>query len=204
MKIDFFKSTPPLKEYLLLDAIEKDSSITQREIAALLGVPVSRVNDFINTFESEKLIKRIHKNSKSVSYLVSPKGIERRKVLNIGYIHASELVYEEAQKNIEAFLQGISIKGIKTIILYGAGEVAEILMHTISRNPHLKIQVPAIVDDDLAKQGKNIYGTYVSLPSVIASITHDGLLIASYAGRNRIKEKLTLSRYPEEKILEFF
>ncbi len=204
MKTDFFKPTQPLKEYLLLDAIEKNSSITQREIATLLGVPVSQVNDYISTFESEKLIKRIYKNSKSVSYLISPKGIERRKVLNIGYLHASELVYEEAQKNIESFLQSFVNKGIRTIILYGAGEVAEILMHTISRNPQIKIQVQAIVDDDLGKQGKKIYGIAVSLPSIISGIIHDGLLLASYAGRNRIKDKLKLSGYPEEKILEYF
>ena len=40
----FFKPTPLNKEFILLDMIEKNKKITQREMSKEFGVAVSKVN----------------------------------------------------------------------------------------------------------------------------------------------------------------
>jgi DNA-binding MarR family transcriptional regulator len=59
MKQDyFFKPTLLLKKYLLLDLIEKNISITQREIARELDISVALVNKLLTNFEEEELLTK--------------------------------------------------------------------------------------------------------------------------------------------------
>lgn len=50
----FFKSTPLYKEYLLLEAVEKNSNITQRELSRILNVAVSMINEYLD--KEEKMV----------------------------------------------------------------------------------------------------------------------------------------------------
>ena len=86
------------------------------------------INAYLDDYESKGLIKRKYKTSKTVKYFVTKKGIERKKVLNIGYLKDSQTLYNSAKENIEKFLQQIEEKGFKNILLYDEGEVAEILL----------------------------------------------------------------------------
>lgn len=54
----FFKPTPLYNEFMILDLIEKDSNITQREISKAINVAVSMVNNYLNEYEEEGLIIR--------------------------------------------------------------------------------------------------------------------------------------------------
>jgi predicted transcriptional regulator len=44
----FFKPTVLYKEFLILDLIEKNKDITQRQMAEALGVAVSMVNHYLD------------------------------------------------------------------------------------------------------------------------------------------------------------
>lgn len=43
---------------MILDLIEKDSNITQREISKAINIAVSMVNNYLNEYEEEGLIIR--------------------------------------------------------------------------------------------------------------------------------------------------
>src|SRR5690554_3616707 len=85
----FFKPTLLYKEFMILDLIEKDANITQREISKTIGVAVSMVNQYLDSFEKKGLIKKKKHSTKTVEYFVTKRGIERKKVLNISYLNAS-------------------------------------------------------------------------------------------------------------------
>ena len=44
----FFKPTILYKEYMILDMIEKNSKITQREMSQAIGIAVSMINDYLD------------------------------------------------------------------------------------------------------------------------------------------------------------
>ena len=50
----FFKPTPLYKEFMILDLIEKNKDITQREISETVGVAVSMVNNYLDEYEKKK------------------------------------------------------------------------------------------------------------------------------------------------------
>jgi DNA-binding MarR family transcriptional regulator len=200
----FFKPTLLYKEFMILDLIEKDANITQREISKTIGVAVSMVNQYIENFVEKRFIKKKKHSTKTVEYFITKKGVERKKVLNISYLNASLNIYKSAKENIVEFLDQIIAKGYKNILLYGAGEVAEILLQTILIDSQIPINVLAIVDDDKAKQGKTLVSSDIINSSRINDYKFDGILISSYTNQKLIFDKLLAMNYSKETILQFF
>jgi DNA-binding MarR family transcriptional regulator len=127
----FFKPTVLYKEFLILDLIEKNKDITQRQMAEALGVAVSMVNQYIENFVEKGLVKKKKHSAKTVEYFVTKKGVERKKLLNISYLSAAQKIYKNAKENILVFLSDLTNEGIKNLLFYGAGDVAEIILQII-------------------------------------------------------------------------
>lgn len=200
----FFKPTPFYKEFMILDLIEKNSKITQRVISEKLGVAVSMVNSYLDNYEEQKHIKRKYISSKTVQYFITKKGIERKKVLNIGFLNSSQKIYQLAKENIQVFLNRIIERGFKDILLYGAGEVAEIFLQVINTDKSIPINVLAVIDDDENKFDNYLVNTRIVSKGNISSINHDGILISSYTNNEIIYMKLLELDYDKTKILQFF
>ncbi len=177
----FFKPTALYKEFMILDLIEKNKNITQREIAKEIGVAVSLVNNYLDEYESKGFIRRKHFSTKTIEYFVTKKGTERRKVLNIGYLNNSLVVFKSASEGIVKFLNQIIEKGFKKILLYGAGDVAEILLQTLNTENDFVIEVIGVIDDDVNKQITNLNGFPILSIDMIKSIEHDGILSKKYS-----------------------
>lgn len=204
MENSFFKPTVLYKEYMILDMIEKNSNITQREISRTIGIAVSMVNDHLDQYEKSKLINRKKHSTKTVEYFVTRKGSERRKLLNIWYLKSSHKIYLSAKDNISNFLNQIIVKGFKRILLYGAGEVAEIMLQVMNDDNTLPLEVVAIIDDNPSKKGKIIVNLPIIQKEEINQYDHDGILISSYKHHESIKLNLKDIDYPTERIIEFF
>lgn len=199
----FFKSTPLYKEYLLLEAVEKNSKITQRELSRILDVAVSMINEYIEKEEQNGYIRKIYKSTKDVEYLITDKGINRKKLLNVGYLKSAQSLYNTAKTNIIEFLSNVSLKA-KNLILYGAGEVAQILINTITDHPNLGIKILAVIDDNPIKIGQTILNIPIISRDKLNSFNVDGVLISSYGEHQTIYKKLVNINYDKSKIFHFF
>lgn len=200
----FFKPTLLYKEFMTLDLIEKNNNITQRHISKTIGVAVSMVNNYLDELEKLGFVEREHFTTKTVKYHITKKGVERKKILNMDYFNSAQLIYNSAKENIEYFLDQIVKKNFKNILLYGAGEVAEILLQSILTKNNNTIEVICVIDDDINKQGKTLLNTPIVSIDNIDVIEHDGILVSSYNNRFQITSKLILKNYPKEKIINFF
>jgi DNA-binding MarR family transcriptional regulator len=203
-KNQFFKPTVLYKEYMILDMIEKNSRVTQREISKEIGIALSMVNDHLDEYEKNKLIKRVKHSTKHVEYLITKKGSERRKLLNIWYLQSSYKIYSSAKDNIESFLTQIIAKGFRRILLYGAGEVAEIMLQVLNSDKTLQLEVLSIIDDDANKTGQVLLNRTIISKNEISNYDHDGILVASYKHHEAINEGLQQIGYPKMKTINFF
>lgn len=203
-KNQIFKPTPLYKEFMILDLISKDVQITQRMMSDNLDVSVSMINEYLHKYEEKGYIKKELVAPKIIHYKITKKGIERKKLLNIHYLESSLSVYTSAKENIVNFLSQIINKGFKEVLFYGAGEVAEIILHVIHNDSSIPLKVIAIVDDDVKKQGKIIASVPVIKREDINKYKHDGILISSYTNNEVICKKLVAMKYSKTKILSFF
>lgn len=200
----FFKPTPIYKEYMILDLIEKDAHVTQRRLSDAIGSSVSMVNYYLDQYEEQGLIKRKKHSTKNVEYFVSKKGMDRRKLLNIWYLKSSHDIYLSAKDNIITFLNQIIDRGFKSILLYGAGEVASIILQVMHDDQNFPLQVLAVIDDDQHKQNQKINNIEIIDKDQINDYDHEGILIASYTHHASIHEKLKAINYNINKIISFF
>lgn len=189
---------------MILDLIEKDAKITQREISKKVGIAVSMVNSYLDDYEKKGLIKMKRHSTKNVEYFVTKKGMERRKLLNIWYLKSSHEVYLSAKDNIIKFLDQIIKKGFKKILLYGAGEVAEIMLQVINVDNKIPLEVVAVIDDDLNRLDQAIVNLPIIRKENIGAYEHDGILVSSYKHHEAIRKNLVEINYPLDGILEFF
>src|SRR5690554_2948999 len=137
----YFKPTPLYKEYMILDLVEKTPNITQRELSKNIGASVSMINSYLDIYEKSGLIIRRYISDKKIEYIITKKGIERKKVLNIGYLKASHKIYSDAKENIKKFIYQVKEKGFNNILLYGAGEVAQLLLLVLSDEDFAPIKI---------------------------------------------------------------
>lgn len=189
---------------MILDMIEKNANTTQREISKAIGIAVSMVNDYLDKYEKNGLIKRNYLSTKNVEYIITEKGIERRKVLNIGYLKATHILYRSAKDNILNFLNQIIEKGFKKILLYGAGEVAEIILQVINDNNTVSLDVIAVVDDDEMKRNSIFSGKRIISLDEIKNMNYDGILISAYTQAKIMYDKLMKKNIDKNKIITFF
>lgn len=200
----FFKPTKLYKEFMILDLIEKDAKITQRTISKELGVAVSMINGYIDSYEDKGYIRRNYISTKTVEYFITKKGLERKKYLNISYLNASQRVYRYAKENIVVFLDSLHESGYKNILLYGAGEVAEILLQVITNEKSDTIKVLGVIDDDPLKQGAKLFGYPVLSFNEANPFNYDGILVSSYGHSETIMNKLERATIDKDKIIGFF
>jgi DNA-binding MarR family transcriptional regulator len=192
------------KEFIILDLIEKNPFITQRELGKHTFLAVSMVNQYLEKYEKNGLLRRKYYSTKKVEYLITKKGLERRKLLNIRYLKSTNDIYRSAKDNILVFLKQISLKGFNKILLYGAGEVAEILQQSVMTDDDIGIEVIAIIDDDFEKQNSFLGDIPIIDLGSIIEVEHDGILISSYSDSDNIYKKLCDINYDKNKILQFF
>lgn len=200
----FLKPTPLLKEYQLLDLIAKKSNITQRELSRNLNVALSMINEYLDKAEQNGFLTKTYRSSKDVEYNITDQGKERIKLLNIRYLKSALDVYTSARAEVSQFLQNVIEDGFKKIILYGAGDVTDILLQTLNYDKSLNLEIVAIVDDNKSKQYTTMYGIEIVPTTELTKLKHDGVLVSSYLHHDKILEHLKSLNYDSNKIIYFF
>lgn len=200
MEFSFYRPTQLYKELVLLELMEKEENITQRKMSEVLNCSVAMTNNYINALEEKGLIKREHITSKEVLYHVTEKGNQTRKHYSLIYMSESQKMYDSAKEELLKYIKDIKKNGYKKILLYGAGEVAEIFLNAIKD----EIEVLAVIDDDSNKQGKKLIKTLIISRDDIGKYNYDGILISSYAHQKAINQRIKELRIPKEKVITFF
>lgn len=89
----------------LLKILQKDPTITQRGIAAEIGLSLGTVNYCLKKLVEKGWVKtnnfRYSNNKKSYSYLLTTKGIKEKKRLIIEFIACKEKEYQQIKQEIK-------------------------------------------------------------------------------------------------------
>lgn len=192
------------KELLFLDTLSKSKDLTQRDLAQKVFVSHTMVNKYMDIFEENGLIKRTYLSSKTVKYSITDKGEIRRKELYMHYLKSSMDIYNNASKDCIGFLNRLVVNGYKRILLYGAGEVGEILVYAKNNSDIDNLNILCIIDDDINKIGCKLLGVDIISINDINKYDYDGILISSYNNRDVIRDKLLDSNIQRNKILDIF
>ncbi|MGD1875969.1 MAG: winged helix-turn-helix transcriptional regulator [Kiloniellaceae bacterium] len=160
----------------MLNAVESDRDVTQRRIAAELGIAVGLVNAYLKRCVNKGLIKVQQVPKRRYAYYLTPKGFAEKSRLTASYLLYSFDFFRQARASCEEALGVAASRDWKSLILIGRSDMAEIALVCALHHP---VRIVALVDADADADGRE--GTFASLPVVskvgAVSESFDGALI---------------------------
>ncbi|MFC1698972.1 winged helix-turn-helix transcriptional regulator [Candidatus Omnitrophota bacterium] len=186
----FLKPTEHLRNLQVLEEISKNSDISQRKLAQRLGVALGVTNACLKKMINKGLVKVKGLNHKRIAYYLTPKGFGEKTKLTYHFLQHTIHYYSDLKDSISAKLSTLSEAGHRRIVCYGAGEVMEVAFIILNES-NFNFFVLAIVDDNVNKHGKKMFGFQVQPPQAIKDLKPDAVLITSIRYKNRIMRNLT-------------
>ena len=124
------------RELEILTAIEESTSVTQRALAARLGVALGLTNLYVKRLVRKGYVKTVGFPSrpaarKRLRYLLTPRGIAEKTRLTYEHIGYSLALYRRTRQTLRDALGSLPANGLKRVALYGTGEAAELAYLTL-------------------------------------------------------------------------
>jgi DNA-binding MarR family transcriptional regulator len=110
----------------VLDAVERNPSVTQRSVARELGIALGLVNAYLHRCLSKGLIKIGQVPPRRYAYYLTPRGMTEKSRLTATYLMDSFAFFREARMQCNELFQELAARGQCRLALVGGGDLAEI------------------------------------------------------------------------------
>jgi hypothetical protein len=110
----------------VLDAVERNPSVTQRSVARELGIALGLVNAYLHRCLSKGLIKIGQVPPRRYAYYLTPRGMTEKSRLTATYLMDSFAFFREARMQCSELFQTLAARGQCRLALVGGGDLAEI------------------------------------------------------------------------------
>lgn len=127
----------------LLDAVAENGEVTQRTLAARLGVALGLTNVVLKRCLKKGLIKIQQVPARRYVYYLTPKGFAEKSRLTAEYLTFSLQFYRSARQEYSELIRFCETRGWRQIVLVGATELAEIA--TLATHGH-DVEIIGILD----------------------------------------------------------
>lgn len=142
----------------VLDAVERNSAITQRTVASDLNIALGLANSYLKRCVRKGLIKVSTVPARRYAYYLTPHGFAEKSRLTARYLSDSFSFFRQARSQCSEVFAAAVARGQKRLILIGEGELAEIA-GLVVRDHAIEIVavIAAMTDaDDLRRRVKTL------------------------------------------------
>ena len=110
----------------VLDAVERNPSVTQRSVARELGIALGLVNAYLHRCLSKCLIKIGQVPPRRYAYYLTPRGMSEKSRLTATYLMDSFAFFRQARTQCNELFQELAARGQCRPALVGGGDLADI------------------------------------------------------------------------------
>lgn len=110
----------------LLNAIERDSALTQRTLAHELGIALGLANTYLKRCAKKGLIKISQAPARRYAYYLTPYGLAEKSHLTAQYLKQSFNLFRHARTQCEDLLAFCAMRGWRRLAFAGVGDLADI------------------------------------------------------------------------------
>lgn len=140
------------KEYIVLNEIDKNSNITQRELSKMIQCSLGSINILLNKMAIEGLIKIKRMPMNRILYMLTPKGIVEKLQKTSNYIKSNYNYIIDTQAKIRDTLESLVAKHGEIVVLLEEDEISEIVKLAVEANNNVKL----IAQEDIYDRSKPI------------------------------------------------
>ena len=174
-----------LRTLKILERVDNEKSPSQRDLAVELNISLGLVNSFIKRLVKKGFVKISTIPKSRIKYILTPSGAAEKTRLTYKYIQHSYTFYKNARQKLRKLCADLEQQGVKRLVFYGAGDLAEIAYISLQETP---IQLTAIVDDE--KIGQRFMKQFVADPGRLHTIVFDRILITKLDSRESALQKI--------------
>jgi DNA-binding MarR family transcriptional regulator len=110
----------------LLDAVGKQSNMSQRHLASNMGIALGLANSYLKRCIRKGFIKISEAPANRYLYYLTPKGFAEKSRLTARYLSSSFAFYRRAGESCLDIFRKCESHGWRNILLYGMSDLAEI------------------------------------------------------------------------------
>src|SRR5690349_15083282 len=182
------------RDLQLLEALEQESTITQRTLASRLGMALGLTNLYLKRLIRKGYVKCVTVSPNRLVYALTPKGVARKGRLTYEFMKYSLDFYRDARQHLRSSLSR-AVAERQRVAIYGTGDAAE-LVYLLVRD--MGLQLVAVFGPENAD---HFLGMRV-LPIVEhATVTYDVLVVAVLERPAGTAKLLRQCGVPDEKVL---
>ncbi len=178
---------PKLNKLHILTQIAADPGITQAELAQRCALSVAMVNNYMKELCSGGLLEYRRRSSKSISYYLTAAGKEAVDATQGELLLALAAFFRDAKRRICDLILGQTRAGLRRVILYGTGDLAEMAFHALES---ANINIVGVCDDDASIIGRDWCGRELMSPQQIRFLSPDCVIVASLGRADEICDSL--------------
>jgi DNA-binding MarR family transcriptional regulator len=134
-----------LRNLEILAELSRSDQVTQRGLAARLGIALGLTNLYLKRLARKGYIKITSIPPRRVRYLLTPKGMAQKTRLTYEYMDYSRQLYRETRAVLRQRLLPLVQRGQRQVALYGTGEAAELVFLTLRE---LGLDVQTVFSDE--------------------------------------------------------
>jgi hypothetical protein len=181
------------RDMKLLEAVEQDSSVTQRGLATQLGIALGLTNIYLKRLVRKGFIKCVNVQSNRISYLITPRGIAEKLRLTYEFMDYSLHLYGEVRQHLRAVIRDCAAAD-RRVAIFGRGEAAELSYLALKEfglepiavfdieGGHEFLGMPVL---PISRHGEVAYDLMI-----VATLDHPGLPMTKLITEGVSKEKL--------------
>lgn len=180
----------------ILEEIESDKKLTQRDLSRELHISLGLVNSFVKRLVHKGYfkIKALPKNR--VRYILTPEGAAEKTRLTYQYIQFSFKFYRESREELRKLFKYLTGQGVRRVVFYGVSDFAEIAYISLKETP---IQMVSLVDEE--KKGEKFLNFVVSNPAILSSLSFDRILITSIGSKDVILDRILMQGISRDRVI---
>jgi DNA-binding MarR family transcriptional regulator len=185
--LGLFKPPQEMRELNILQELEKNPVISQRELSNKFGIALGVTNACLKRMARRGWIRIMGLSHRRIRYYLTPQGFAEKAKLSVHLISWTVQHYAALKDIFGEKLLEMEASGIERVVFYGVGDEMEIAYVTLQG---VQLKLVGIVEDEEKVGEKEVFGFPLTGISQIESLRPDAVLITSFTEPMRRVEKL--------------
>jgi DNA-binding MarR family transcriptional regulator len=185
--VGIFKPSEQIRELRLLEELERNPIISQRELSHKFNIALGVTNACLRRMARKGWIRIRGIRGQRIGYFLTPKGFTEKARLTLHLISYTVQHYSELKNTISQRLLEMERNGFHRIVFYGVSDEMEVAYITLQG---VNLKLVGIVEDDEKFSPQILLGYELEPVSRIKELKPDCILITSLTEIDSKKEKI--------------
>lgn len=168
-----------LRDLRVLDAIEHDAHLSQRDLSGRIGIALGQTNQVLRRLIRKGLVKTKRINARRVAYYLTPQGFSEKLNLVMRYTEITIGFFAAVREVVNNSLSQLKLEhGVETVAIVGTGELAEAVYLSVQEQGLALLAVYAHSPQAKTWFGVDLLGIDSDVRKVADVVIHTSMRVA--------------------------